>query len=243
MMLNSKYTNDHIPHHLRSAHAQLIQNLAQSVHNPQTLTAMRMTPRHCFVADAWEHRAYDDVALPISQGQTISRPHIVAHMTARVMDYLSQAPCRMQRVLEIGGGCGYQAAILAHGFAEVYSLEVDEILCAQSAQRLAAMGYHNIQLRCGDGWYGWPQAAPFDAVVISCGVHDVTRDVITRLRTLLAPLFAQLGQLSCLIVPAGHAEAQRLYFFTRQHREWEVEITLPVRFVPFVSKVLYEHKE
>jgi protein-L-isoaspartate(D-aspartate) O-methyltransferase len=136
---------------------------ARGIKDERVLAAMGKVPRHEFVPEGHRAAAYADGPLPIGQGQTISQPYIVAFMTEAI------GPRRGQRVLEVGTGSGYQAAILAELVGEVYTVELLPELAEAAKKRLARLGYHNVQVKAGDGYLGWQDKGPFDAVVVTCG--------------------------------------------------------------------------
>jgi protein-L-isoaspartate(D-aspartate) O-methyltransferase len=191
---------------------------ARGVKDPRVLAAMRRVPRHEFVPPAWQGSAYDDRALSIGHEQTISQPYIVAVMTeaARVG--------ARARVLEIGTGSGYQAAILAELAAEVYSIEIVEPLARAAATTLKRLGYERIHLRTGDGYRGWPEAAPFDAILVTAAPPEVPR-----------PLVDQLAPGGRLVIPVGD-DMQELRVITRDKEGVRSEVLLPVRFVPMTGE-------
>src|SRR5262252_744799 len=168
------------------------------------LGAMLAVPRHEFVAEELRGRAYDDVPLPIGGGQTISQPYIVAAMTAALRLRNSD------RVLDVGTGCGYQAAVLARIAAVVYSVEVRQDLGAAAAERLARLGYSNVHVHCGDGTLGLPECAPFDAILVAAAAPDVPQ-----------PLVSQLAVGGRLIVPIGESDRQRLRLLIRNEQSVE----------------------
>jgi protein-L-isoaspartate(D-aspartate) O-methyltransferase len=161
--------------------------------------------------------AYDDRPLPIGQGQTISQPYIVACMTEAI------GPRSGQRVLEVGTGSGYQAAVLAELVGEVYTVELLPELAEAAKKRLARLGYRNVHVKAGDGYLGWPDKGPFDAVVVTCGAKEVPR-----------PLFEQLKPGGKMVIPVGKSgEVQTLRVITKgSDGKREVRDLLPVRFVP-----------
>jgi protein-L-isoaspartate(D-aspartate) O-methyltransferase len=190
----------------------------RDVTHPATLAAMRLVPRHRFVPADLQPQAYDDHPLPIGHGQTISQPYIVACMTEQI------APTHITRVLEIGTGSGYQAAVLAEICAEVYTIEIIPELADQAATVLHSLGYKNIKKRTGDGWKGWPEAAPFDAIIVTAAAE-----------TIPPPLLAQLKDGGRMIIPLGpRAGAQDLVLVTKQGGKIKTRPLIPVRFVPFV---------
>ena len=198
---------------LRMVHEQL-----QEITDSGVLEAMAAVPRHEFVPQELRSMAYDDGALPIGYGQTISQPYIVAFMTAAI------EPSATDRVLEIGTGSGYQTAVLARLVAEVCSMEKIEPLARRAAAALKMSGCKNIQLRIGDGHQGWPEAAPFDAVIVTCA-PEVTPPA----------LIAQLKPGGRMIIPVGPAGAQQLVLLRKHGEALEQQAILPVRFVPMTS--------
>lgn len=182
--------------------------------------ALRDVPRHAFVPDALQDAAYDNGPLPIGDGQTISQPYIVAIMT----EMLALKP--EHQVLEIGTGSGYQAAILAKIVHQVYSIEIVDALARRAAQRLKLLGFHNIHTRSGDGYNGWPEAAPFDAIMITAATAVVP-----------PPLFEQLAPGGRLIVPLDVGFDQELVLFCKSPQgELSQRKLLPVAFVPLTGK-------
>jgi protein-L-isoaspartate(D-aspartate) O-methyltransferase len=181
------------------------------------MAAMGKVPRHRFVPSGQEPFAYDNRPLPIGEGQTISQPYIVALMT----DLLDLKP--KDRVLEVGTGSGYQAAVLAELVASVYTVEIVEPLGKRAAKLLGELGYRNVQLRTGDGYGGWPEAAPFDAIVVTAAPESVPQ-----------PLIEQLKRGGRMVIPVGAtAEAQQLLLIQKQpDGTAATKRTLPVRFVP-----------
>ena len=187
---------------------------------PRTLAALRRVPRDAFVPAGERARAHDNRPLPIGHGQTISQPFIVAIMS----DLLDLAPT--DRVLEIGTGSGYQAAVLTELAGEVYSVETVPALAADAAERLRAAGYERVRLRVGDGWAGWPEAAPFDAIIVTAAGPTVP-----------PALVAQLRPAGRLLMPVGLAgETQYLTLLTKDADGGVArKVLLPVAFVPLVG--------
>jgi protein-L-isoaspartate(D-aspartate) O-methyltransferase len=191
---------------------------ARGVRDPRVLAAMRKVPRHEFVPEAMRARAYDDTPLPIGHEQTISQPYIVAVMTeAARLD-------ADDKVLEIGTGSGYQAAVLAEVAGEVYSIEIVEPLGREAAATLARLGYGRVHLRIGDGYRGWPEAAPFDAILVTAAPLEVPR-----------PLVEQLAVGGRLVVPVGDG-LQELRVITKTPEGTTTETMFPVRFVPMTGE-------
>ena len=155
---------------------RLVQRLrAEGIRDPRVLEALRSTPRHLFVDEALASRAYEDTALPIGYGQTISQPHTVARMTELVVE---RAP---SKVLEVGTGSGYQAAILARLVERVYSTERIEPLATQARQRFRQLGYRNVRIQHSDGSWGWPQFQPFDAIIVTAGAAEIPTALLEQL--------------------------------------------------------------
>jgi protein-L-isoaspartate(D-aspartate) O-methyltransferase len=190
---------------------------ARGIKDERVLAAMGKVPRHEFVPEGHRAAAYGDRPLPIGQGQTISQPYIVAFMTEAI------GPRSGQRVLEVGTGSGYQAAVLAELVGEVYTVELLPELAEAAKKRLARLGYRNVHVKAGDGYLGWPDKGPFDAVVVTCGAKEVP-----------GPLFEQLKEGGKMIIPVGESgEMQTLRVITkRSGGKREVRDLLPVRFVP-----------
>jgi protein-L-isoaspartate(D-aspartate) O-methyltransferase len=191
---------------------------ARGIKDERVLQAMNKVPRHEFVPAKERADAYDDGPLPIGHGQTISQPYIVALMTAEAR------PKSEHRVLEIGTGSGYQAAVLAELVKEVYTIELVSELANEATERLKRLGYKNVHTKAGDGYKGWPDAAPFDAVVVTCGADHVPE-----------PLFEQLKPGGVLVIPVGKTQAeQSLLAITKDAKGGRKTRDLgPVRFVPF----------
>ena len=179
--------------------------------------ALRDTPREDFVAERTRSLAYANHPLPIGHGQTISQPFIVAIMT-EVLDVQPH-----HRVLEIGTGSGYQAAVLSHLVAEVYSIEIVPALADEARARLESLGYDNVEVRIGDGWYGWPERGPFDAIIVTAVADDVP-----------PALVEQLADTGRLVMPLGDTDGfQELILYER--RDGSATTLFPVRFVPLTG--------
>lgn len=191
----------------------------QGITHPALLQVMGSTPRHIFVDEALASRAYEDTALPIGQGQTISQPYIVARMTQALLE--DGAP---HKVLEIGTGCGYQTAILAQLVNEVYSIERIAALQAGARLRFAELKLRNIQLKHGDGYVGWAQHAPYDAILVSAAPLEVPQLLLEQL--------AEGGQ---LVAPVGPPGAQDLIRVTRTRDGYTREQLDRVSFVPLLG--------
>lgn len=187
----------------------------------RTMAAMRKVPRHRFVLSGDERHAYDNRPLPIGHGQTISQPFIVALMT----DFLDLKPT--DRVLEIGTGCGYQAAVLAELAREVYTIEIVEPLGREAAQRLKTLGYRNVTAKIGDGYQGWAEHAPFDAVMVTAAARDVPQ-----------PLVDQLKPGGRLVIPVGSQGGSQILYVMEKQPDGQVSrrAVLAVRFVPLTDQ-------
>ena len=191
----------------------------RGISDVETLRAMEFVPRHEFVPEQLRSKAYDDAPLPIGGGQSISQPYIVAAMTAAL--HLRST----DRVLEVGTGCGYQAAVLSRIAAAVYSVEIRQDLAAAAVERLARLGYSNVHVHCGDGTLGLPEAAPFDAILVAAAAPDVPQ-----------PLVEQLALGGRLILPVGTPERQQLKLLTRKEHGVKTTVLEPCQFVPLIGR-------
>ncbi len=191
----------------------------RGIKSPRVLAAMRKVERHRFVPKELVRQAYDDGPLPIGEGQTISQPYIVAFRT----DALELQPT--DKVLENGTGSGYQAAILGELFAEVYTIEIFETLANRSANLLKEIGYKNIRVLAGDGYVGWPEQAPFDAIIVTCSPTEIPQ-----------PLQDQLKEGGRMIIPVGDYPGQELVVVRKEKGKIRRERVLSVLFVPMIDK-------
>ena len=192
----------------------------RDIYKASVLEAMGEVPRHVFVPEDYRPYAYRDQALPIGEGQTISQPYIVAYMTQA----LRLRP--EDRVLEIGTGSGYQAAVLSLLSRQVYSIEIVEPLALAARERLKNLGYENIAVHVGDGYNGWPSQAPFDAIMVTAGAEQLPQ-----------PLMDQLAEDGRMIIPIGpHGGVRQLTLITKKKGKYKFEKLMPVRFVPFIRK-------
>jgi protein-L-isoaspartate(D-aspartate) O-methyltransferase len=194
----------------------------RNVTNPLVLEAMREVPRHRFVPDSLGPSAYADHPLPIGEGQTISQPYIVALMTELA------EPAPDKRVLEVGTGSGYQAAILAECFDRVFTIEIIPELGRRAERLLDEVGYDNVEVRIGDGYDGWPSEAPFDAIVVTAAPDTIPR-----------PLLEQLAPEGRLVIPVGTG-SQDLVVVRRTDDGFVRQIVTGVRFVPMTGKAQRE---
>jgi protein-L-isoaspartate(D-aspartate) O-methyltransferase len=191
------------------------------IQSEAVLDVIRTVPRHIFVDEALASRAYENTALPIGLGQTISQPYVVARMT----EALVSSGC-MERVLEVGAGCGYQSVILAHFAKEVYSIERLSVLASRLRERLFALNYHHIRVRHGDGNLGWPEHAPYDAILVAAAALTVP-----------PKLLEQLNVGGRLVMPVGAARNQALVRITRAEEGFLEDRLDPVAFVPLLTGV------
>ncbi|MBE2212596.1 MAG: protein-L-isoaspartate(D-aspartate) O-methyltransferase [Opitutaceae bacterium] len=186
---------------------------ARGVRDARVLAAMERVPRHCFIPPGEWAEAHEDHPVPIGSGQTISQPYIVGLM----IEALAAEPG--SRILEIGAGSGYVSAILAEMGCEVFAMEILETLAGQARDRLAVLGYGRVHLRCGDGWRGWPDEAPFDGILVSAAPASVPPE-----------LLAQLGDAGRLVIPVGEVH-QELWLYQRTSGGFRGEQLCDVRFV------------
>jgi protein-L-isoaspartate(D-aspartate) O-methyltransferase len=194
-----------------------VQIVARGIADPPTLAAMRKVPRHHFVSEELRRDAYDDSPLPIGHGQTISQPFIVACMTE------AAGLTRDSKVLEIGTGSGYQAAVAAEISEHVFSVEIVPALAARAAATLKELGCERVHLRAGDGYDGWPEHAPFDVIIVTAAADSIP-----------PPLVAQLKDGGRMLIPVGpQFGAQNLVLVTKQDGKVRTRTLMPVRFVPF----------
>ena len=190
---------------------------ARGIRDAATLAAMRAVPRHLFVPETRRHQAYADTPLPIGYGQTISQPYIVAYMTELI------GPQPGMRVLEIGTGSGYQAAVLAEILDEVFTIEIVRELGRWGEDNLRRAGFGHVQVKLADGYQGWAEHAPFDAIIVTAAADHIP-----------APLVAQLRDGGHMVIPVGSPfRTQTLMRVTRKGDDIITENLLPVRFVPF----------
>ncbi len=192
---------------------------ARGIDNPLVLKAMIKVARHHFVPERYRDFAYEDEPLPIGYEQTISQPYIVAYMTEAL------GLKGGEKVLEIGTGSGYQAAILAEIAKEVYTIEIVEPLAKKAEEILKKEGYKNVHCRCGDGYLGWPEEAPFDAIIVTAAPPEIPE-----------PLIAQLKDGGRMIVPVG-TWSQELVFLVKQGSKIDKKWLIPVRFVPMTGEI------
>lgn len=194
---------------------------ARDIKNPDVLAVMRKIPRHEFVPEEIKDHAYEDGALPIGNGQTISQPYIVALMTEALQ---LTKDCR---VLEIGTGCGYQSAVLAALCRQVFSIEIVAPLADETRERLARLAIDNVQIRTADGYRGWPEEGPFDCIIVTAAPDHIPEH-----------LFAQLKEGGRLIIPVGEGNQDLIVFKLMDEGGLETTRLIPVRFVPMTGEAM-----
>jgi protein-L-isoaspartate(D-aspartate) O-methyltransferase len=191
----------------------------RGVTDQRVLDALEKVHRHLFVPRKYRPQAYNDYPLPIGEGQTISQPYIVALMT----EILNPNP--RKTVLEIGTGSGYQAAVLAELYKEVYTIEIIDILGKQSKKLLSELGYRNIHVKIGDGYQGWKEHSPFDAIIVTCAPSHIPE-----------PLKDQLAEGGKMIIPVGEAHDQKLVLLVKENGVIREKEVIPVLFVPMIRE-------
>lgn len=192
---------------------------ARGIHDPRVLRAMRKVERHKFVPEEYRDLAYEDHPLPIGEGQTISQPYIVALMTELLeLD-------EHDRVLEVGTGSGYQAAVLAEICDSVYTIEIIESLGRRAGALLKELGYTNVKVKIGDGYKGWPEHAPFDAIIVTCAPTHIP-----------PPLQEQLAEGGRMVIPVGERFTQELVLLRKENGKIIQREVIPVRFVPMLKE-------
>ncbi len=192
---------------------------SRGITDKQVLDAMMKVPRHLFVAKEYQDQAYGDYPLPIGEGQTISQPYIVAIMT-EVLDL-----DKYDKVLEIGTGSGYQAAVLGEICDSVFTIELYESLGKKAADLIAELQYDNVFVKVGDGYQGWKEHSPFDAIIVTCAPKHVPE-----------PLIEQLREGGKMVIPVGELYSQELLLLIKEGGEMKRKYLIPVRFVPMKSQ-------
>lgn len=197
--------------------------IERGIEDERVLDAFRAVPRHRFVPTESQHLAYEDTSIPIGEAQTITNPYDVAFMTEALR------PLPTDRVFEVGTGSGYQAAILSRVVAEVYSVEIHKPLGERAAAVLKELGYANVHTRVGDGYAGWPSAAPFDAVIVTCAPEKIP-----------APLVEQLKEGGRMVIPLGSRYLQKLYVLEKRDGKMVGRATGGTLFVPMTGRARQE---
>jgi protein-L-isoaspartate(D-aspartate) O-methyltransferase len=195
------------------------QLIPREIKDERLLRVMRKVPRHLFVDESIQHKAYEDMALPIGEGQTISQPYMVAIMT-ELLELKGN-----EKVLEVGTGSGYQAAILAELSKEVYSVERFEALAQRAQEKFRSLGYVNIYVRVGDGTLGWPEEAPFDRIIVTAGTPRIPE-----------PFIQQLSQGGIIVAPVGERFAQQILKVKKSEGKLSKGYYTPCVFVPLVGR-------
>jgi protein-L-isoaspartate(D-aspartate) O-methyltransferase len=203
------------------ARARMVEHevVTAGVKDTRVCDAIRVTPRHEFIPASMRRYAYFDVAIPIGEGQTISSPFTVAYMTEQLQ------PMPTDKILEIGTGSGYQAAVLSGLVSKVYSIEIVEPLGRRATQTLRRLGYRNVETKIGDGYQGWAEHAPFDKIIVTCSPENVPK-----------PLVEQLKEGGRLVVPLGQRYQQTLYLFKKVNGALQAEPLQPTFFVPMMGR-------
>ena len=191
---------------------------SRGINDPHVLAAMRTVPRHLFVPDKYQQLSYADHPLPIGENQTISQPYIVALMTEMAELKITD------KVLEVGTGSGYQAAILTEICDSVFTVEINAVLARRAKTQLIELGYQNIFFKTGDGYKGWKDHAPYDAIIVTCAPADLPNSLVSQLKN--------GGR---LIIPLGHTMSQQLIIYRKRNGKLSAEKSIPVRFVPMVD--------
>lgn len=192
----------------------------QGIKSNAVLDRIRDVPRHLFVDEALATRSYEDTALPIGLGQTISQPYIVAKMTESLLNSVIG-----DRILEIGTGCGYQTAVLSPFFKEIYSIERIRSLLQKTKQRLRAIDIYNVNFRHGDGWQGWSKYGPYDGIIVAAAAPELPMK-----------LLEQLALNGSMIIPIGGSNEQKLMIVTRNQDHYESKDLGTVSFVPLIKE-------
>lgn len=199
---------------------RLVQRLRdQGIRSTEVLAQIRDVPRHLFVDEALASRAYEDTALPIGLGQTISQPFVVARMTEALLEGFEG-----ETVLEIGTGCGYQTAVMAPLVKKIFTVERIKELLRKTRQRLRLLDIYNVQFRPGDGWEGWPKYAPYDGVIVTAAAPELPKK-----------LLEQLAPGGRMVIPVGPSGCQELLLVTRMNDHFEQVSLGAVSFVPLVQ--------
>jgi len=215
------------------------QIVARGIKNKKVIATMLKVPRHEFIPEKYRliYDPYGDHPVPIGEGQTISQPYIVALMTELLIEETQpeveqrRSPEKKKKVLEIGTGSGYQAAILAELYPEVYTIEIIESLAKQAEKNLKRLGYQKVKVKYGDGYLGWPEYAPFDGVIVTCAPDHIPQ-----------PLIEQLKENGRMVIPVGEYPNQTLYLVKKKGKQIIQESVIPVLFVPMTGEEIRKRK-
>jgi protein-L-isoaspartate(D-aspartate) O-methyltransferase len=202
------------------------QLIPRGINDSRVLDAMRKIPRHLFFDESMWYRAYDDMALPIGEGQTMSQPYMVAIMT-QLLELKGE-----EKILEIGTGSGYQAAVLAELAGEVYTIERISVLSERAMKAIRGLGYKNVHFRVGDGTVGWPEMGPFDRITVTAGTPEIPR-----------PLVGQLSEGGIVVAPVGDRFSQQLVKGVKLKDILSKELHTPCVFVPLVGEYGWKSSE
>ncbi|HCJ67511.1 MAG TPA: protein-L-isoaspartate O-methyltransferase, partial [Elusimicrobia bacterium] len=221
----AKKKEDYLALRKRMVQEQII---ARGIKNKKVISAMLKVPRHEFIPEKY-HKIYDpygDYPVPIGEGQTISQPYIVALMTELLTGKTRNTRNgKRKKILEIGTGSGYQAAILAEIYPQVYTIEIIESLAKQAERNLKRLGYQRVKVKCGDGYLGWQEYAPFDGIIVTCAPDHIPK-----------PLIEQLKEDGRMVIPVGEYPNQILYLVEKRKGQIEKKATIPVLFVPMTGE-------
>lgn len=210
------------------------QIIARGIKNKKVISAMLKVPRHEFIPEKYRktYNSYGDYPVPIGEGQTISQPYIVALMT-ELLEPENNVPRKNKtKILEIGTGSGYQAAILAEIYPQVYTIEIIESLAKQAEKNLNRLGYQKVKVKYGDGYLGWKEYAPFDGIIVTCAPEHIPK-----------PLIEQLKEGGRMVIPVGDYPNQTLYLVKKKEGQINQESVIPVLFVPMTGEEIKKNKK
>ncbi len=210
------------------------QIIARGIKNKEVISAMLKVPRHEFIPEKYRktYNSYGDYPVPIGEGQTISQPYIVALMT-ELLEPENNVPRKNKtKILEIGTGSGYQAAILAEIYPQVYTIEIIESLAKQAEKNLNRLGYQKVKVKYGDGYLGWKEYAPFDGIIVTCAPEHIPK-----------PLIEQLKEGGRMVIPVGDYPNQTLYLVKKKGGQINQESVIPVLFVPMTGEEIKKNKK
>jgi len=208
------------------------QIVARGIKDKKVISAMLKVPRHEFIPEKYckIYNPYGDYPVPIGEGQTISQPYIVALMTELLVKE-QELLKNKKRILEIGTGSGYQAAILAEIYPQVYTIEIIESLAKKAEKNLKRFGYQKVKVKCGDGYLGWEECAPFDGIIVTCAPDHIPQ-----------PLIEQLKEGGRMVIPVGEYPQQTLYLVEKRNGQISKKVIIPVLFVPMTGEEIRRQK-